>query len=240
MAERPAGDEPQTLARALFAGSAVIHRTAERRPFQAVFLKAQLPQHAYAEYLGRLSFVYAALEEVDAALRDDATVGRMFSPELHRREAIDRDMSFLAGADWRDRIKPSAATEAYVARIRWAQEEFPPAYVAHQWLRYLGNVLGQQVLLRIMKRAYGLENEGTAFYRYDGIPDPRAYLGEYHARMNSMPLGEAERGRIVEEGNRAFQLQIDLVDELAADFGLVGPGEEETERILQELTAEHP
>lgn len=233
-------DEDAPLSRAIFAGSSVIHRQAERRPFQVVFLKAQLPREAYAEYLGRLSYVYAALEEVDEALKSDPVVGRMYSPELHRAAAIDRDMTFFEGPDWRDGRKPSSATEDYVDRIRWTQRELPPAFVAHQWLRYLGNVLAQPVLQRIMAKAYGLTGEGMEFYRFPGIPDPRAYLGEYHARMNSMPIDDATKALVVEEGNVAFSLQIDLTDELAADLGITGPGEEEAERVLNELAAEHP
>lgn len=228
------------LSRAIFAGSSVIHRDAERRPFQVVFLKAQLPREAYIEYLGRLSYVYAALEEADEALKNDPVVGRMYSPELHRGSAIGRDMTFFAGADWHDRFKPSPATEAYVDRIRWTQRELPPAFVAHQWLRYLGNVLAQPVLQRIMTRAYGLEHEGMEFYRFADIADPRAYLGDYHARMDSMPIDGRTKARVVEEGNRAFALQIELTDELASDLGITGPGAEEAERVLSELAAEHP
>jgi heme oxygenase len=164
----------------------------------------------------------------------------MSSPELHRSAAIDRDMRFFIGSDWQDTVKPSPATEAYVDRIAWTGRELPPAFVAHQWLRYLGNVLAQRILLRIMERAYGLTGDGTAFYRFDDIADPRAYLGAYHARMNSMPLDADTRAAVVEEGNRAFSLQIAFTDELASDLGIVGPDEEEAERILSELAAEHP
>ena len=233
-------NEEEPLSRALFAGSAVIHRQAERRPFQVVFLKAELPREAYVEYLGRLSYVYAALEETDESLRDDPLAGRMFSPELHRSAAIDRDMRFFTDSDWRNRFKPSPATEAYADRIRWTGRELPAAFAAHQWLRYLGNVLAQRVLLRIMDKAYGLTDDGVAFYKFDDIADPRAYLGEYHARMNSMPLDAATRAAVVEEGNKAFSLQIDFTDELAADLGITGPGEEEAERVLSELAADHP
>jgi len=235
----PAGPPP--LNRLLFAGSSVIHRDAERRPFQVMFLKAELPRDAYVAYLGRLSFIYEALEDVDDALRHDPVVGRMHSPELHRRESIDHDMRFYAGDDWRNTIKPSVATESYVDRLRWAQNEMPAAYVAHQWLRYLGNVLAQSVLQRLMRKAYGLEtNDGMKFYVYEAVPDPRAYLGEYHARLNSMPLDDATKRAVVEEGSRAFQQQIDLVDELGAEFGIGAIDADETERVLSELEAEHP
>lgn len=229
----------EPLNKALLEGSSVIHREAERRPFMVQFLKAQLPRDAYISYLGRLAFVYEALEEADVALKDDPVVGRMYSPELHRREAIDRDMTFFAGKDWRAGREPSPATKNYIERIRWCRDEAPPAFAAHQWLRYLGNVLGQKVLLGIMERAYGLTDEGTAFYRYP-VEDPRAFLASYHQKMNSMPIDDAMYELVVVEGSRAFGHQIDFVDELGRDFGITGPGEEETERIIAELSAEHP
>jgi heme oxygenase (biliverdin-producing, ferredoxin) len=236
-AAQPAGDQP--LSKLMFGGSAVIHRKAERRPFMVVFFKAQLPRDSYAEYLGRLSYIYEALEDVDEALKGDPVVGRMYSPELHRREAIDADMTFLLGADWRDGVSYTPATKAYVERIRSVAEEFAPGYVAHQWLRYLGNVLAQPVLQKIMKRAYDFTEQGTAFARYDKIADPRAYLGEYHGRMNAMPLDDAAKQKVVDEANRAWQHQIDFTDELADDFGITAT-EEEAEQLMQELAAEHP
>lgn len=238
--ERPVSTGSEPLSKRLFGGSAVIHRQAERRPFMVVFFKAELPRDAYIEYLGRLSSVYGALEETSEALRTDPVVGVMHSPELYRSTAIDADMTFLVGSDWRDRIKPSPATESYVAAIRGAASTFPPGWVAHQWLRYLGNVLAQQVNLRIMKRAYGFDTEGTAFYRYDKITDPRAYLGEYHARLNAMPLTEEQVQGVIDEANRAWQHQIDFTDELAADFGLRKVSEDEAEKLMQELAANHP
>jgi heme oxygenase len=236
-AVQPSADQP--LSKLMFGGSAVIHRKAERRPFMVVFFKAQLPRDSYAEYLGRLSYIYDALEDVDEALKGDPVVGRMYSPELHRRQAIEADMTVLTGPDWRERVSFTPVTKAYAERIRSRADDFPPGFVAHQWLRYLGNVLAQPVLQKIMKRAYGFEDQGTAFARYDKIADPRAYLGEYHARMNSMPLDDAAKQNVVDEANRAWQHQIDFTDELASDFGITAT-EEEAEQLMAELAAEHP
>lgn len=224
----------EPLSKRLFGGSAVIHRKAERRPFMVVFFKAKLPREAYAEYLGRLGYIYGALEDADDMLKDDPVVGRMFSPELHRRQAIEADLEFFGAPT----PSYSPATKAYVERIQTIANEFPPGFVAHQWLRYLGNVLAQPVLARIMKRAYDLEDQGVEFCRYTKVGDPRAYLVDYHARMNSMPLDEAAVARLVDEANRAWQHQIDFTDELAADFG-ISATEEEAEELMRELAAEH-
>ena len=236
MSER---DEPG-LWQSLMRDSAEIHRAAERRPFMVVFFKAELPKDAYTTYLGRLAHIYRALEDVSTALKDDPVVGRMHSPELHRSAGIDKDMMLLAGEGWRDQIKPSPATESYVEAIRATQASFPPAFAAHQWLRYLGNVLAQRINLRIMNKAYGFDEEGTAFFRFDQIEDPRTYLKSYHERMNSMPLDQAGIARCVAEVNGAWQHQIDFTDELAADFGLRSVTADEAEKLMEELSAGHP
>lgn len=239
--EHAAAAGPPPLNRLIFAGSSVIHREAERRPFQVKFLKAELSREAYVAYLGRLYTVYEALEETDEALKDDVIVGAMYSPELHRLDAIEADLRFFAGDDWRAPVRPTPATDAYVERFAWARKEIPAAYVAHQWLRYLGNVLAQPVLTRIMRKAYGLTtDDGLRFYLFEHIADPREYLGKYHARMNALPLDDTTKRAVVDEGNRAFQMQIDLVDELGAEFGIGTIDADETERILSDLAAEHP
>jgi heme oxygenase len=236
----PFATERAALNAALMQGTAEIHRAAERVPFMVALFKAELPREAYAAYLGNLWYVYEALEDEAERLKDDAEVGRLYSPELFRRDALDADLRFFAGDDWRATFPGSASSKAYAARIREAATQFPPAYAPHHWLRYLGYVLGQDLLRKLVGKAYGVGEEGMNFYAFPGIADPREYLRGYHARMNAIPLDEAGVERVVEEGVRAFQLQIDLTEEMAADFGIATPDEEETGKILDDLAAQHP
>lgn len=233
-------EESELLSKMLMEGSAVVHREAERRPFMVAFFRARLPKDAYSEWLARQHTVYTALEEADDELRDHPVVGVMHSPELHRTQSLERDLDFYIGKDWRERVKPSPAAEAYADRIRWVTQEFPPAFVAHQWLRYLGNVLAQDVLKRLVTKSFGFENEGMEFYDFPEVADSKAYLGQYHARMNSLPIDLETKKQVADEGSRAFQLNIDLTDELAQDFGIAAASSQEAEEILEELTAEHP
>lgn len=232
--------DPNALSHKLLEVTSVIHREAERRPFMVAFFKTQLPREAYAEWLGRQWFVYSALEEVDEALRDDPAVGRMYSPELHRRDRIQTDLEFWMGPDWRSLVSESAAAGAYAGRIREVGRDWPPAFIAHQWLRYLGNVLGQDLLKRLVRNSFDVSDEGVAFYDYPEVEDPKAYLGAYHARMNSVPLNDGDKQRVAEEGVRAFELNIALTDELAGDFGIEATERDEAEQIVEDLAADHP
>lgn len=225
--------DPSSLSHKLLERTAVIHKEAERRPFMVTFFKTKLPRDAYAAWLGRQWFIYSALEEVDSHLRTDPVVGRMYSPELHRKDALETDLTYWLGVEWRSEVSESPSAKAYAERIREVGEDFPPGYVAHQWLRYLGNVLGQDMLRRLVSKSFGTTDEGMSFYAYPKVPDPKAYLGDYHARMNSIPIDDASKERVADEGARAFQLNIDLTDELASEFGIASLSDEEVDEVLK-------
>jgi heme oxygenase len=240
MSNSPFATDRAALNAALMQGTAEIHREAERVPFMVAFFKGELPREAYAAYLGRLYFVYEALEDAAERLKADDAVGALYSPELFRREGLDKDLRFYAGEDWRSTITPSPASKAYAARITEVAADFTPAYAPHHWLRYLGYLLGQELLRKLVNKAYGVGEEGMNFYAFPDIDDPKTYLRGYHARMNAIPVDDEGTRRVVEEGNRAFQLQIDLTSELAADFGVATPDEDETTKIVDDLAAQHP
>lgn len=224
---------------ALMQGTAEIHREAERRPFMVAQFKGELPKEAYAAYLGRLSYVYDALEETAEVIRQDSNVGPLYSPELFRREGLEKDLTALVGPGWRQTIPSTPASDAYAARIREIAVEHPPSWVAHQWLRYLGYVLGQGLIRGLLSKAYG-PDVPVAFYDFPDIAEPKEYLGGYHARMNAMKLSDDDVARVVAEGERAFQLQIDLTDELAREFGIGDVSEAETDELMDDLKAQHP
>lgn len=229
----------EALNAALMQGTAEIHREAERRPFMVAQFKGELPLEAYTAYLAALAPVYDALEEEAERLSEHPVVGPIHSPELFRREGLEKDLRALIGPEWRERVPVPAASRAYAARVHDVAAAFPPAYVAHHWLRYLGYVLGQELIRGLLRKAYG-QDVPVAFYDYPDIAEPKEYLRGYHARMNAMPLREDEVARVVAEGSRAFQLQIDLTDELAVTFGIGAVSADETEKLMDDLRAQHP
>lgn len=199
------------------------HHGAERTPFMRRFFRSEITKDAYTAYLTRFWFVYSALESVGERLKDDPVVGRMYTPALLRRPRLEADLDFYAGKGWKDSATPSPVTEKYVERIRWTGSEFPPGWVAHSWVRYLGMVGGQEVLRRIVTKAYGLVDDGMEFYKFPELAEIRPFFADFHERLDSMPLSEDDKRRVADEGNVAFQFNIDLTDELAADFGIDAP-----------------
>jgi heme oxygenase len=215
--------DPTALSEMLREGTSINHREAERRPFMRVFFKGETPRDAYAEWMVRQSFIYDALEQTAEVLASHPVAGVMHTPVLHRSEAIARDLAVLLGDDWRANAKPSPVTEEYVERIRWCAEEAPHRWISHQWLRYLGNVGGQEVLRRLAVKINGFDPDGAGmdFFRYDLETGP--FFRDYHQRLNSIELSSEEKTEVADEGNRGFLLNIALTDELAADFGIQPP-----------------
>lgn len=240
MSNSPFATEREALNAAVMSGTAEIHRKAERVPFMVALFKGELPREAYAAYLANLWYVYEALEEENERLKDNAEVGQLYSPELFRRAGLEADLKFFVGEDWRATYPGSPAAKAYAERIREVASSFPPAYAPHHWLRTLGYLLGQDLLRKLVGKAYGIGEEGMNFYSFPDIEDPKVYLRGYHARMNAVPVDEDGLARVVEEGNRAFQLQIDLTEELAAEFGISTPTSEEADALVDDLAKQHP
>jgi hypothetical protein len=58
--------------------------------------------------------------------------------------------------------------------------------------------------------------------------------------MNALPLSSDQKREVVAEGYRAFALQKELTEELAADFSIGDATEAETDLLLDELKADHP
>ena len=210
------------------------HHDAERRPFMRRFFRYELPREAYVEWLSRQWFIYDALETATEELASHPVVGVMRSPELYRLPGLEADLAFFRGDDWRRQIEASPVAEKYAGRIRWAAAEQPHRWVAHQWLRYLGMLGGNEILRKICVKSMGMTESGPGdgmdFYRFPDIPVAGPFFGNFAARMDSLPLDAGQKAEVAEEGNVGFQLNMELTDELARDFDIVAPeGPEDAE-----------
>lgn len=228
------GESGDRLSSLLRESTSKNHHDAERRPFMRTFFRYELPREAYVEWISRQWFVYDALETATEELASHPVVGVMRSPQLLRRPGLERDLAFFRGADWRTQIEASPVAEKYADRIRWAAAEEPHRWVAHQWLRYLGMLGGQEILRKICVKTFGLTetggDDGMDFYRFPDIPVVGPFFGDFHGRMDGMALSDTEKAEVADEGNVGFLLNMELTDELARDFDITAPeGPEDAE-----------
>lgn len=201
------------------------HTEAETSTFMSDLLGGRLGVDAYARYTEQLWFVYRALEEGAAALKDDPVAGPFIQPELLRVAELERDLTHLRGAGWQAESAPLPATAAYAARVAECAREWPGGYVAHHYTRYLGDLSGGQIIRGKAEQTWGFarKGDGVRFYVFEGIANPAAFKRGYRELLDG--LGEVvpdelERQRIVDECKRAFALNTGVFRELGDEFPL--------------------
>jgi heme oxygenase len=207
------------LAQMLREGTKKSHTMAENTGFVACFLKGTVEKNSYRKLVSSLYSVYSAMEEAIEEHRNHPIVGKFYYPQLFRKSALERDLSYYFGPNWRNEIQPSKATAVYVDRIRRLARENPTLLVAHFYTRYMGDLSGGQILKNIAVKAMGLnDGRGVAFYAFDAIPDEKVFKNEYRQAMNQLPIDEATAQAIVDEANDAFHMNMDLFKELEGNL----------------------
>ncbi|MBZ4019552.1 biliverdin-producing heme oxygenase [Streptomyces purpurogeneiscleroticus] len=196
------------------------HTEVQHTSFMDDMLGGRLGVAAYRRYTEQLWFVYRALEGSAEALAQDPVAGPFIRPELTRLPELERDLAHLAGAEWRDAIRPLPATEVYAARIAECAREWPAGYVAHHYTRYLGDLSGGQIVRGTAEKAWGFarKGDGVRFYVFEDIGNPAAFKREYRALLDALPADDLEKQRVVEECRRAYALNVAVLGELTEEF----------------------
>ncbi|XP_076584987.1 heme oxygenase-like [Chaetodon auriga] len=192
------------------------HVRAENTELMLSFQRGQVTLQQYKLLLCSLYEIYQALEEeLERNCNHPGVAPIYFPAELARLEAIEKDLEYFYGQDWREKIAVPAATKRYSHRLRQIGRENPEFLVAHAYTRYLGDLSGGQVLGRIAQKSMGLKSkEGLAFFAFPGVSSPNLFKQLYRSRMNSVELTEEERNGVLEEAVRAFELNIQVFDDL--------------------------
>ncbi|WP_016693096.1 heme oxygenase (biliverdin-producing) [Rhodococcus rhodochrous] len=194
------------------------HSDTENSVFVSELLGGKLSTEAHAALIGQTWFVYDSLERIGRGYSDDPIAGPFLSDELLRSAALEADLDFLVGSDWRDRIAPLPATVAYVDRLEQVAAVSPEAFLAHHYLRYLGDLSGGQIIRRMLERAYGYERDGLRFYIFDGIPKTKPFKDAYRAKLDAAPLDGDQQQSVIDEANLVYGLNGALFADLALDI----------------------
>lgn len=169
----------------------------------------------YIAMLAQHFFIYEALESSAERMRRDPVAALFISDALTRLPAIEADLAFLLGEDWREQISPLPTTRAYVARIREVGAVWAGGFVAHHYIRYLGDLSGSQIIRGLMQRRFGFDTNGVGFYLFAQIAQPKQFKDTYRAQLDQAPWDEAEKSRVIDEVIRAYAYNTALFEDLA-------------------------
>ncbi|MEV8634519.1 biliverdin-producing heme oxygenase [Streptosporangium sp. NPDC051023] len=193
------------------------HESAEDESYLKALMEGRLSAEAYGEMVAQHYFAYVALDNASKALADDPVAGPFVFPALYREEALVRDLETIYGSGWRSRIEPSMPTRTLVARIEQVAS-WPGGHIAHHYTRYMGDLSGGQFIRMELQKIYGYQRDGGVdFYRFDEVGSLPRFKNDYRARLDALPVDEAEKQRIIGETRLAYQLNTEVL----ADLGRV-------------------
>ncbi|PXY30961.1 heme oxygenase (biliverdin-producing) [Prauserella muralis] len=192
-----------------------VHERAHHSSYLSALLDGSLTLPGYTRLAAQYFFIYSALERAGDAMAGDPVGGPFVVDELRRTPALVADLEFLAGPDWRSVIEPVPATLRYVRRLEEVAFDWPGGFVAHHYTRYLGDLAGGQVVGKLLQREHGITGPGALFYDFSRLGSPSAFRTRYRALLDGAPWDEAERRRVVSETLVAFELNIDVLGDLA-------------------------
>ena len=206
------------LATMLKEGTKKSHTMAENMGFIKCFLKGVVEKNSYRKLAANFYFIYGAMEEEMAKLKDHAVVGNIYFPELNREASLAKDLHFYYGSNWRNEIQLTPHGQAYVDRIREIAQTSPELFAAHSYTRYMGDLSGGQILKNIAQKAMNLDVDGTAFYEFETIDDEKAFKNMYRQALNDLPVDQETADKIVEEANDAFGMNMRMFQELEGNL----------------------
>lgn len=207
------------LSRALRESTASAHEQAEGSSFVADLLGGRLPLAAYTALVVQNHAVYTALEAVTPRWQRHPVAGPFVLDVLLRLPSLEADLAALLGPEWSraagELVQP--ATVAYVARLQAAAGSSSAAFVAHHYVRYLGDLSGGQIIGRRVHDLFG--DVGRSFYEFAAIPRIKPFRDDYRTLLDAVPLDDRGRAALLDEAVLAFELNRAVFGDLAAAFG---------------------
>jgi heme oxygenase (biliverdin-producing, ferredoxin) len=210
------------LAAKLRAGTQQSHSNAEHTGFMTKFLQGKADQRLFTSLLSNLYYIYSQLEAEMELRKEHPLLARFDFPQLKRTGNLKADMAFYFGSNWREKISPCEAAQAYIARIHEVAENEPILLLGHSYTRYMGDLSGGQGIRKIARITFNLpEDQGTRFYEFDQIADVMEFKNKYREALNSLPVDNELEDLIVNEANISFNFNIAMMKELEQSLTLV-------------------
>ena len=200
---------PASVVTALYLGSKTLHVEADRSGIISDLLRGEASRDGYILLQRNLLPAYQALELGLEQHRDNPALATLANYRLDRATALAADLTALCGGSFEE-IALLPAGEAYAQRIAACAEGDGARLIAHAYTRYLGDLSGGQILKRLLAKRPGLQPEELSFYDFPGHPDLAALKAEYRKALDDAGALIADQQAVIDEGSRAFQLNIDL------------------------------
>jgi heme oxygenase len=191
------------------------HSDSEGATFMDDLMKGKGTRDDYVALVAQHYFIYEALEAAAETMKDDPVAAAFIFPALTRLPALESDLIFLAGDDWREKFSPLPSTVRYVDRINTVAATWNGGFIAHHYTRYLGDLSGGQIIRTLMQRQFGFDADGVGFYLFDQIAKPKEFKDHYRDELDAVEWSGEERERVIDEVMIAYRFNTELFVDLA-------------------------
>lgn len=192
------------------------HERTESSPFAVALAAGRLSRSALAALAAQHHVIYTALEQVAGWMSADPVAGPFVDRRLDRVPALREDLARLHGPGWPEELPVTAAALRYRDRVLAVCAGRSGRFVAHHYVRYLGDLSGGQIVRRSLERSgVATAGHGAAFYAFDAVGDRVAYKRRYRELLDALPGDRDYRRELVDEARRAFALTREVYTQLA-------------------------
>lgn len=190
-----------------------LHDMAENTGFIKRLVDGNATVESYGEYIYNLYFVYKAIEENLEKHKNDIVLKEFITPEVFRAESLLKDSKFLLGYEL-DSVEICDSTRVFVDRLEEISQINPKLLVAHAYTRYLADLFGGRTIFKIIKDNYDIHNDGLNYYMFDEIPDLKAFVMDYHRKLDLIDLNDDEKVKFLNEISLSYVFNITISNEL--------------------------
>lgn len=189
-----------------------LHTHAETRQLQQEISRGQVPQEAFAEYLGQLFLAHRGLEEaLRSAAAEHEAVAELATPERMRVPDLESDLAHY-GRDTGE-LEPMPATARYLELIDRTLESAPVTLLGALYVLE-GSTNGGKFLARVLRQAWQVDGgAGLAYFDPYGEDQPRMWA-EFRRQMDALDLSAEDRDGILTVARATFQAIADVSDEV--------------------------
>lgn len=193
------------------------HEAAENSAFISSLLQGELSAVRYVQLLSQYAYIYDALETGARQLRiSRPDLAGVLDERLDRMASLQADLAQLRPAYGFQETTPAlASTQDYVARLEEAARTSAVQFLAHHYLRYLGDLSGGQVIGRLVGRHYGVPAEALSMWDFAGIDKLKPYKDEYRGFLDAAMDSPELENEFIAEAALGFRLNRALFEELA-------------------------
>jgi heme oxygenase (biliverdin-producing, ferredoxin) len=188
------------------------HEKSKDSGFAVTLMSGQWSHLAFIEWQRALYPIYVTLEEIMKANRKDPSLHIFDHRKLDRSQRIFNDLAHY-GVDPVAEPSTLPSVKEYVSKVQDAGSR-PQRIMAYHYTRYMGDMIGGQVIARSLMEHYEMPAEALTCYDFKDIGDIYHYRKTYKILLDLVPWSKEEREAFVEEAKVAYEINAILFGEL--------------------------